>query len=142
MAAPRSYLLTADIIEDHYHRWREVMKAVALHDGLLAGNPVHQPFYFDLFDRLREDPWWTNSPTGNKEPGEFMMWHPGVPDDLFLIWTKIAGLQTPTMFFGPTGFGRLQLRPISVEGVRPWSTADIPEGEAKPIIPDGQEEPL
>jgi hypothetical protein len=130
------FLITTSMVEDHYHRWREVLKAVAHHDGFLAGHPTHQGFYADLIDRLKEDPWWTMSPVGRNKPSQFIMWTDVVPEDQFLIWSKHRGIQTPSEFFGPTGFGRLTLRPISNDGVRPWSTADIPEGELKHIETD------
>jgi len=140
MSAPRAYLITESMIEDHYHRWREVMKAIAVRNGFLVGHKSLRPIYEDLVDRLREDPWWTLSPTGNQDPAQFLMWHPALPDDTFMIWAGPGQLQTPEQFFGPTGFGRLNLRPLSVEGVRPWETADVPLDQLKPIVADSPED--
>lgn len=134
MATP--FMLTPEMVEDHYHRWREVVKAVAHRDGFLTGHPKHKGFYADFIDRLMGDEWWTLSPVGNKLPGDFIMWNPNVPDNLFLIWSRPGGIQTPAQFFGPTGFGRLTLRPISNDGIRSWDTADIPEGELKTFDSD------
>jgi len=136
MSAPKPFMLTPTLIEDHYHRWREVMKAVALHDGFLMGHPSFRPFYTDLLERLREDPWWRNSPNGQHDHAEYLMWDNALPDNEFFIWSKLGGIHTPQQFFGPTGFGRLRLRPINVEGVRPWDTADVPADQVKDVSPD------
>lgn len=135
-------LLTSEMVEDHYHRWREMVMAVSRHSGYLVANSSLLPFYRDLIDRLLADEWWTRSPQGGKHPAEFLMWVDIVPDDRFLIWTERRGMQTPRQFFGPSGFGRLTFRPISDDGVRPWDTAGDVLGRPKQIEPDDPEQGL
>lgn len=132
MATPM--LITPTMVEDHYHRWREMVRAVATRDGYLVTSAKLLPFYRDLVDRLIEDVWWTNSPVGAKHPVEFLMWDHDIPDDIFLIWTAESGAQTPHEFFGPTGFGRLTFRPISNDGIRSWDTATVPDEELKHVV--------
>lgn len=127
----RPYLLNNTLIEDHYHRWREMVLAVARHDGFLLAHVSHQGFYADLVERLAEDPWWKLSPVGVNPPQNYIGWHPSLPKDEFFIWTRHRGVTTPRQFWGNSGFGRLVFRPISAEGVRPWTTADIPDGVLK-----------
>ena len=111
------------MVENHYLRWREMVKAVSTHNGFLVGSVTHLPFYTDLIDRLREDEYWANTSKGDQPPQAFLMWDHEMPEDVFLIWSKDKGLCSTTEFFGNVGFGRVTFRPISADDVRPWDTA-------------------
>ena len=124
-------------IDDFYYRWREMMKAVNSHGGILIANPAHKGFFTDLIDRLKEDVFWTPQILNTDQAG--MMFRDTVPYDDLMIWTARHRLETPTQFFGRVGFGRMSFKAPTREGVRPWETA-VPDKDARPIAADSSED--
>lgn len=131
--------MTPNQIDDFYLRWREMMKAVTIHGGLLVANPVHKGFFTDMVDRLKEDIFWITQVFDTNQAG--MMFRSSVPYDDLLVWTpkRRDKLETPTEFFGRVGFGRVGFKAPTREGVQPWETAK-PAPDARPINPDTLED--
>lgn len=121
-------------IDNFYMRWREWMLAAATRDAVVVANPSHQGFMDDLLERLKDDPWWLLQTTLGKNV--IMMFDDRVPYDDFMFSVGTGGgLLTPRELIGPKGFGRLNAKAPSKNGVVPWSEAK-PDADAKPITPD------
>jgi hypothetical protein len=120
-------------IDDFYLRWREMMKAVVSHGGILSANSAHSGFFADLIDRLKEDVFWTTQVFDTSQAG--MIFRSSVPYDDLWIWTARHRLETPTQFFGRIGFGRMSFKAPTREGVRPWESA-VPDEDARSMTPD------
>jgi hypothetical protein len=105
--------------DDFYARWREWIVVASLRGAVLAMNTKHEGPMRDLTERLLEDPWWkirklTLSP---------MIFKPEVPEDDMLFWQD-GRLFTPNEFLGNKGFGRLNAKAPSRDGVTPWQAPD------------------
>ena len=129
--------------EDLYLRWRELMVATHRHGGNLASHPKWQGLYTDFIERLTEDPFWLQGVLFlphevDRHPK--MVFDEAVPEDELYAWTPVGKMETPTEFFGRTGFGRLTWATPREEGVMPWSEATLPKG--KIITPDDPDDPV
>ncbi len=122
--------MTPDQLEDFYQRWKEWILAIARRDGLMVMHTRWAPFFSDLLQRLGEDPWWTLAVPAEVVP--MMRFDKNVPEMHAFIWTAVGKIQTPGEFFGPTGFGRIDIGLPSSEGVMPWKAPK----DAKIITPD------
>ena len=125
--------MSAQQVEDFYLRWREWMLVADTNGAIIVMNTAHRGFMKDLTDRLAEDTWWTLQRT--KTPT--MMFHEVVPYDNMMFSVAGRGLLTPQELVGTTGFGRMNAKAPSRDGVRPWSTAEVPD-DAKLIQPDSE----
>ncbi len=132
----RPVWLTKQRQEDIYSRWRELMVAVFRHNGMLVAHPKWKGFYKEMMMRLAEDPFWINGVMLLPDQEPVMMFKVEIPQDNLYAWTPKGGIQTPSQFMGPTGFGRLGWKAPSEDGVQPWETAKVPKGEQKPLTPE------
>ncbi len=118
--------------DDFYSRWREWMVVAAVRGAIVVANPDHTGRFKDLSERLLEDPWWTIRGIQHAP----MLFKEEVPYDSLMFWTQDKGLQTPEQLVGRTGFGRMKAAAPTREGVRPWETVEVPEGEQKELTTD------
>lgn len=125
--------MTPDQIDNFYMRWREWMLVAATRKAVVVANPAHQGVMDDLLERLREDPWWLLQSKVGKDV--IMMFHEQVPYDDLMFSVPGRGLLTPRELIGDKGFGRLNAKAPSRDGVMPWSEAS-PDSDARRITPD------
>lgn len=128
--------MTPQQVEDFYHRWREWMLVASTHGATVVANIRHKGFFRDLVERLQEDNWWRLQ----KGDDPVMMFSPAVPYDDLYFHVVGRGLLKPADLLGNTGFGRLNAKAPSRDGVSPWR---VPDGvvDTKPVTPDGHDSP-
>ena len=117
-------------IDDFYARWREWMVVASLRGVVVCANPKHSGIFADLQDRLAEDPWWK---IRQLEPVP-MLFKPEIPEDDLLFWQD-GNLMTPADFLGNKGFGRMNAKAPTREGITPWSAAEVPD-DIRELTPD------
>lgn len=125
--------MTPKQVDDFYSRWREWMVVASIRGAVVVANPDHTGFFKDLSERLMEDFWWTVRGIEHAP----MLFKEEVPYDQLLFHVAGKGLLTPAELVGKTGFGRMSAAAPSRDGVRPWDTVDVPEGEQKELSADG-----
>lgn len=127
--------MTPTQVENFYYRWREWMLVAARRDAVVVANPSHRGFMEDLLERLKEDPWFTL-----QIPGDVVMYFDdAVPYDDLMFSVAGRGLLTPAQLIGANaGFGRMNAKAPSRDGVMPWSEA-TPDADAHPVQPDTEE---
>lgn len=133
--------MTPKQVDDFYEgRWKEWAMVAHRRDALICMHTDHQGIMKDLMERLIEDPWWILG-TAGAEPAP-IYFDSAIPyDDIYFKLTGIDGLLTPTQLLGPTGFGRMNAKAPTRDGVRPWETA-VPDADAHSITPDDPDNPV
>ncbi len=122
--------MTPTEVDDFYARWREWCVVASTRGATIVANTKHQGFFEDMQARLLEDTWWIL----RSLPQFPMLFMDEVPYDDIYFHTQARGMMTPAQLINSeSGFGRMNAKAPSRDGVRPWSTA---EGAGEIITPD------